>query len=107
MYEEKDWIMSQIKQIAKSLGNMLSKDSIKEILKFEQSDMQDISDEDIEKIISIIDITNKQKKLNLTESELVQTLGIDETKWNEINIQNRMPDDKEYDLIKIFLYGYE
>lgn len=103
MYEEKDWIMRQIKQVAKSLGNMLSKESIKEFLRFEQSDMQDISDEDIEKIISIIDVTNKQKKINLTESELIQKLGIDETKWNEINSQNRIPDDKEYERIKTFL----
>lgn len=103
MYEEKDWIMRQIKQVAKSLGNMLSKESIKEFLRFEQSDMQDISDEDIDKIISIIDVINKQKKLRLTESKLVQELGIDKTKWQEINIQNRIPNDNEYKLIKNFL----
>ncbi len=31
-YEEKDWLMRQIKQLAQGLGQMLGKESIKEII---------------------------------------------------------------------------
>ncbi|MFW3578313.1 hypothetical protein [Vagococcus fluvialis] len=41
-YEEKDWILRQIKQIAKGLGQMLGRESIKEIVNLEMSELTTI-----------------------------------------------------------------
>jgi len=103
MYEEKDWIMRQIKQVAEGLGAMLSKESIKEILNFEQTDTQKISDEDIEKIIILVDVNQKKKALNLDDDTFFKRIKINKDEWNEINLKNIIPNDAQYQLIKDFI----
>ncbi len=103
MYEEKDWIMRQIKQLAEGLGAMLSKDSIKNILSFEQTDTQQISDEDLEKIIAIVDAKQKKEALHLSDEVFCETIGINEDDWLEIDSLTKLPDDTNYQLIKDFI----
>lgn len=81
-YEEKDWILRQIKQIAKGLGQMLSKESIKEIVNLELSESEKLTDSELEDILLILEANEKKdrvaKEFNI-DSERFQLLIKDYT----------------------------
>ncbi|WP_251426118.1 hypothetical protein, partial [Staphylococcus aureus] len=61
-YEEKDWILRQIKQIAKGLGQMLGRESIKEIVNLEMSESEQLSDEELDDSLLLLDVEEKVKQ---------------------------------------------
>lgn len=75
-YEEKDWIMRQVKLVAISLGKILGKDSLKEMINFELSDSEKLSDEEIEQILLLIEVEDILKGQNLSNEKVTQTVGI-------------------------------
>ncbi len=49
--EDKDFIMRQVKELAKSLGKMLSRNSLKELINLEVKDGELLSDEELDEIL--------------------------------------------------------
>lgn len=53
--EDKDFIMRQVKELAKSLGKMLSRNSLKELINLEVKDGELLSDEELDEILKEVD----------------------------------------------------
>lgn len=103
MYEEKDWLMRQIRRSAEGLGNLLTKNSIKEILMVDQKDKQAISDEEINVIIALTDVSRKRQQQQISDDEFYVLLGISKEKWLEIDTHKKTPTDTELAAIQAFL----
>lgn len=73
MEEERDFIMRQIKQIAKNFGSFLSKESLKEFINYDQSSQESLSDDELDQILLISSLKDaielNQLSQNLVESE--------------------------------------
>lgn len=103
MFEEKDWFMRQVRQVAEGLSSMVSKETIKDLLNFEQQPEQQLSDDEIEKIILVVQVNQKAHKLKLSESELLASLDLDAETWERINKQNEIPDEESATKLSSFL----
>ncbi|MFI3804101.1 hypothetical protein [Vagococcus fluvialis] len=79
-YEEKDWILRQIKQIAKGLGQMLGRESIKEIVNLEMSESEQLSDEELDDILLLLDVEEKVKQ----PRQIEELTGIKEDRFQEL-----------------------
>lgn len=79
-YEEKDWILRQIKQIAKGLGQMLGRESIKEIVNLEMSESEQLSDEELDDILLLLDVEEKVKQ----PKQIEELTGIKEDRFKEL-----------------------
>lgn len=79
-YEEKDWILRQIKQIAKGLGQMLGRESIKEIVNLEISESEQLTDEELDDILLLLEVEEKEKQPKQTE----ELTGIKEDRLQEL-----------------------
>ncbi|MBO0436640.1 hypothetical protein [Vagococcus fluvialis] len=79
-YEEKDWILRQIKQIAKGLGQMLGRESIKEIVNLEMSESEQLSDEELDDILLLLDVEEKVKQ----PKQIEVLTGIKEDRFQEL-----------------------
>lgn len=68
MYDENDYIMKQIKGMVKGLGKFMGLEQIKELLQIDADHQGDITDLELETIISIskleIIMTNKEVSIN-------------------------------------------
>lgn len=103
--EDKDFIIRQIKTLAKGLGMLLSKDSLKEFINYEQSQQESLSDTEIEQIILLADVAAKAAALGLTQEELAQRLGMSLSRWLELETGDGMPTAVEQAQLEIFLTG--
>ena len=79
-YEEKDWILRQIKQIAKGLGQMLGRESIKEIVNLEMSESEQLSDEELDDSLLLLDVEEKVKQ----HRQIEELTGIKEDRFQEL-----------------------
>ncbi|MEQ7217347.1 hypothetical protein ABQD64_02750 [Vagococcus fluvialis] len=79
-YEEKDWILRQIKQIAKGLGQMLGRESIKEIVNLEMSESEQLSDEELDDILLLLDVEEKVKQ----PRQIEELTGTKEDRFQEL-----------------------
>ena len=79
-YEEKDWILRQIKQIAKGLGQMLGRESVKEIVNLELSESEKVTDEELDDILLLLEVEsqinrpNQSHKLTEIKPERIEEL---------------------------------
>ena len=74
MYNENDYIMSQIKSMVRGLGKFMGLEQIKELLQLTDDQQGDITDLELETIITVskleIILTNKDNSLNYLISEM-------------------------------------
>lgn len=74
MYDENDYIMSQIKSMVRGLGKFMGLEQIKELLQLTDDQQGDITDLELETIITVskleIILTNKDNSLNYLISEM-------------------------------------
>ncbi|MBP2966960.1 hypothetical protein J8385_20535, partial [Acinetobacter baumannii] len=78
--EEKDWILRQIKQIAKGLGQMLGKESIKEIVNLELSKSEQLTDEELDDILLLLEVDEKVKQ----SRQIKELTGVKEDRFQEL-----------------------
>lgn len=74
MYDENDYIMSQIKSMVRGLGKFMGLEQIKELLQLTDDQQGDITDLELETIIAVsklkIILANKVNSLNHLISEI-------------------------------------
>ena len=74
MYDENDYIMNQIKSMVRGLGKFMGLEQIKELLQLTDDQQGDITDLELETIITVskleIILTNKDNSLNYLISEM-------------------------------------
>ena len=80
-YEEKDWLMRQIKQLAQGLGQMLGKESIKEIINLEAAAGETLSDEELDDVLLIIAAGEKAQLLGWNKMDWEKTLELTEERF--------------------------
>lgn len=74
--EDKDFILRQVQELAEGIGKFLGKESIKELVNYDQSQEGALSDEDIEAILLITTIRDIQESEGLSDEDLSNELGI-------------------------------
>lgn len=74
MYDENDYIMNQIKSMVRGLGKFMGLEQIKELLQLTDDQQGDITDLELETIITVskleIILANKENSLNHLISEI-------------------------------------
>lgn len=101
--EEKDFILRQVKQIAVSMGRLLSLASIKELINYESSVDEILSDEEIECIILISNLREIQEKEQLTDEFISKHIGIDINDLSDLENGLRSPTVAELNSIRLFV----
>jgi hypothetical protein len=101
--EDKDFILRQVKQLARGLGMMLSKNTLKELINYEQSEAASLSDEEIEAIILMTDVESKVKQENLLAKEMAEKVGMTKDEWQELIQGDRLPTTVESKILSDYL----
>lgn len=101
--EDKDFILRQVKQLARGLGMMLSKNTLKELINYEQSEAASLSDEEIEAIILMTDVGSKVKQENLSAKEMADKVGMTKDEWQELIQGGRLPTTVESKILSDYL----
>lgn len=102
--EDKDFVMRQVRQLAEGLGALLSKNSLKELINFDQSeDNAHLTDTEIESIILVVDINNKAKKWNFSDQQVADKLKISLEDWKIISNGGRLPTLLERETMENFI----
>lgn len=100
--EEKDFLLRQLRQLAEGLGAILGKESLKELIRYDQSTSEKLSDEEIDLILLIVLVKEKANDLKLSEVKLAESLAMELTAWQEIDQGTRLPSVGEYQQLKKF-----
>lgn len=102
-FEEKDFIMRQIKQLAEGMGKFLGLESIKEIINYDQAEEDKLSDDEIETIILMTNLQEIQKEKRLSNEEISKELGIAEQDLEELYNSERFAAPAEHIEIRDFV----
>lgn len=101
--EDKDFILRQIHQLAEGLGMMLSKNTLKELINYDQAESVKLSDDDIEGIILVVDAKQKAQALGLTEAGTAQQLGFSLAQWQALSQAGQLPTLQERQSLQQFV----
>lgn len=101
--EDRDFIMRQVRQIAEGLGYLLSRQSLKELIKYDQAESAKLSDDDLDAIILIVDVKETAKKRKISEPQLAAQLNLTINAWQDIDDGLRFPTLQEVKAMRAFL----
>lgn len=72
MYEEKDFVIRQIKGIAKTLGKFMGLEQVKEVIDINEDQREAMTDEELETILAASKIENILMNSKLTVKEVAK-----------------------------------
>ncbi|WP_159723685.1 hypothetical protein [Enterococcus sp. CSURQ0835] len=101
--EDKDFIIRQVKQVARGLGMLLSKNSLKEFISYEQTEADLLRDDELEAIILLADVEAKVKKEKLSEQAAAEKFEMSVAEWESLLHGSRLPTSKEKQALIAFL----
>lgn len=109
--EDKDFILRQVQELAEGIGKFLGKESIKELINYDQSHEGALSDEDIEAILLITSIRDIQESEGLSNEDLSSELGMPENDLEKLYNNERAVTADELETLRDFVaeketYGY-
>lgn len=103
MYDENDYIMNQIKSMVRGLGKFMGLEQIKELLQLTDDQQGDITDLELETIITVskleIILANKENSLN----HLISEININSDKIKMIMDYQSMATQDELDQLNRFI----
>lgn len=102
-FEEKDFIMRQVKQLAEGMGKFLGLESIKEIINYDQAEEDKLSDDEIETVILMTNLQEIQKDKRVSNEEISKELGITEQDLEELYSSERFATPVELIEIRDFV----
>lgn len=105
--EDQDFIIRQVKQLAKGLGKFLGAGAIKDILFFEQGTETGLSDEEIESLVLLSHIEDIQEQQNLSLTDLAQSLSILPESLQELQANERFATPEEQNKLRQFVDGFD
>lgn len=106
-FEENDFILRQIKQIAASMGKFLSIASVKDLINYESSSEDILSDEEIECIILISNIREIQEKEKLTDEFISHVTGVEINDLSAMENGLRHPTKLELKSLRLFIDSFD
>ena len=101
--EDKDFIIRQVKQLARGLGMLLSKDSLKEFIHYEQSEADLLGDDELDAIILLADVEAKLKREKLSEQAAAERFKMRTEEWKDLIQGSRLPTNREKQILTAFL----
>lgn len=101
-FEEKDFIIRQIKQLAQGLGTMLNLKSVKELINYEQNATDALSDEEIENVLLITEVEERLTARGLSAEAAAGALGLTPETWEELRNFHRLPSEAEREVLFSF-----
>lgn len=101
--EDKDFILRQVQELAEGIGKFLGKDSIKELINYDQSQEGALSDEDIEAILLITTIRDIQESEGLSDEDLSNELGMPENGLENLYNNERSVTEDELETLRDFV----
>lgn len=104
--EDKDFIIRQVQQLAEGIGKFLDKESIKELIHYDQSQDETLMDDEIEMILLITDVKEIQEVNKLSQKDIARELGITEMDLEKLYNHERFADSTELKAIQEFVDQY-
>lgn len=101
--EDKDFILRQVQELAEGIGKFLGKDSIKELINYDQSQEGALSDEDIETILLVTSIRDIQESEGLSDEDLSSELGMTEQDLEKLYNNERSVTPVELEALRDFV----
>lgn len=101
--EDKDFILRQVQELAEGIGKFLGKESIKELINYDQSQEGALSDEDIEVILLITTIRDIQESEGLSDEDLSNELGMPENGLEKLYNNERSVTPDELNALRDFV----
>lgn len=101
--EDKDFVLRQVQELAEGIGKFLGKDSIKELINYDQSQEGALSDEDIETILLVTSIRDIQKSEGLSDEDLSSELGMTENDLENLYNNERSAASVELEALRDFV----
>lgn len=101
--EDKDFILRQVQELAEGIGKFLGKESIKELINYDQSQEGALSDEDIEAILLITTIRDIQESEGLSDEDLSNELGMPENGLEKLYNNERSVTPDELNALRDFV----
>lgn len=101
--EDKDFVLRQVQELAEGIGKFLGKDSIKELINYDQSQEGALSDEDIEAILLVTTIRDIQESESLSDEDLSSELGMTEQDLEKLYNNERSVTSVELEILRDFV----
>lgn len=101
--EDKDFIVRQVQQLAEGIGKFLGKESIKELINYDQSQEGALTDDEIETILLMTDIKEIQENKSLSNQEVSKELGITEKDLEDLYNSDRFATPSELIALRDFV----
>ena len=98
--EDQDFIMRQVKLMAKGIGVFMSLTSLKELLKLEFSFDDKLTDWEIDGIIYLARTEELIDKNILSKKELEEALGVSSERVDQLLNNEASPNGKERDILE-------
>lgn len=104
--EDKDFIMRQVQQLAEGIGKFLGKESIKELINYDQTQEDALTDDEIETILLIVNVKEIQNQEKLSNKEVSTELGISENDLDHLYKVERSATSAEFTALNRFIDKY-
>lgn len=101
--EDKDFILRQVQELAEGIGKFLGKDSIKELINYDQSQEGALTNEDIETILLVTTIRDIQESESLSDEDLSSELGMTEQDLEKLYNNERSATSTELETLRDFV----
>lgn len=95
MYEEKDFVIRQIKGIAKSLGKFMGLEQVKEVIDINEDQREAMSDDELETILAAAKIENILMDSELTIKKVSKQTDIHPDRLQELLNNETIATDDE------------
>lgn len=105
--EDKDFVLRQVQELASGIGKFLGKESIKELINYDQFQEGALSDEDIETILFITTIRDIQESNGLTDNEISNELGMSEHDLDDLYKNERSATSSELTALREYVEDNE
>ncbi|MER2295397.1 MAG: hypothetical protein ABS913_08760 [Desemzia incerta] len=101
--EDKDFILRQVQELAEGIGKFLGKDSIKELINYDQSQEGALTNEDIETILLVTTIRDIQESEGMSDKDISTALGMTERDLDDLYNNERSVTAVELEALRDFV----
>ncbi|GBD66869.1 hypothetical protein TEHN7128_1515 [Tetragenococcus halophilus subsp. halophilus] len=102
-FEDKDFIIRQIKQLAEGIGQFLSLQSVKELIHYDNAEKDLVSDAEIEAILLMHSVRKIQQDNNLTDETVSEELGVNQDDLASLENAEKVPTPDELVSLRNFV----
>lgn len=103
MFEEKDFVINQIKGIAKTLGKFMDLEQVKEIIDINEDQSEQMSDDELETILATAKTENILKNSEFTVNDLATKTTIEQNRLQELLNNEAVASDGELEKLTDFI----